>query len=235
MCFVRAFGITFLARPRSEHVRHARESGFALRIGMAVLAALTLIIGFTAGSITNTVSGVVSGLSAFNTYEPAYSSNMYSVGLRSGFASISMPLILASFIVTIALTFLAVYLVSRSRKTKIGRTWDCGTTLGPRMEITGTGFSHSIVTIFRGALKPTKQTSIEYRDEDMRYFQKSSTVKLGIQDIYNRYFYQPVHMITIKASEYVKRIQSGNINLYVLYILAILIALLFASDRKSVV
>ncbi len=117
MCFVRAFGITFLARPRSENVRHARESGFALRIGMAVLAVLTIIIGFTAGSITNTVSGVVSGLSAFNSYEPAFFSNIYTVGLRSGFSSISMPLILASLIVTIILTFFAVYLVSRNRKT----------------------------------------------------------------------------------------------------------------------
>ena len=229
MCFVKAFGVTFLARPRSENVRHARESGFALRVGMAVLAALTLVIGFTAGSITNAVSGVVSDLSAFNSSEPAFFSTIQTVGMRNGFASISMPLILASLIVTMALTFFAVYLASRNRKTKIGRTWDCGTTLGPRMEITATGFSNSIVTIFRGALKPTKQTSIEYRDEDMRYFQKSSTVELGIQDIYNRYFYQPVHMLTIKASEYVKRIQSGNINMYVLYILAILIALLFAS------
>lgn len=229
MCFVKVFGVTFLARPRSEDVRHARESGFALRVGMAVLAALTLIMGFTASSITNVLSGVVTDLSVFHSSEPAFFSTIQTVGLRNGFAFISMPLILASLIVTIALTFFAVYLVSRNRKTKIGRTWDCGTTLGPRMEITGTGFSHSIVTIFRGALKPTKQTSIEYRDEDMRYFQKSSTVELGIQDIYNRYFYQPVHMITIKASEYVKRIQSGNINLYVLYILAILIALLFAS------
>jgi hypothetical protein len=140
-----------------------------------------------------------------------------------------MPLILASLIVTIALTFFAVYLVSRNSKTKIGRTWDCGTTLSPRMEITGTGFSHSIVMIFRGALKPTKQTSIEYRDEEMRYFQKTNLVEFGIQDIYNSYFYQPVQMLTNKASEYVKRIQSGNINMYVLYILAILIALLFAS------
>ena len=63
----------------------------------------------------------------------------------------------------------------------------------------------------------------------MRYFQKTSTVELGIQDIYNSYFYHPVHLLTIKASEYVKRIQSGNINMYILYILAILIALLFAS------
>jgi hydrogenase-4 component B len=229
MCFVKVFGVTFLARPRSENARHSGESGPALRAAMAALAILTLVIGFTAGSITNVLSGVVADLSVFHSSEPAYFSTIQTVGLRNGFASISMPLILASLIVIIALTFFAVYLVSRKRKTKIGRTWDCGTTLSPRMEITGTGFSHSIVTIFRGALKPTKQTSIEYRDEDMRYFQKTNLVEFGIQDIYNSYFYQPVHMLTNKASEYVKRIQSGNINMYVLYILAILIALLFAS------
>jgi hydrogenase-4 component B len=229
MCFVKAFGVTFLARPRSENARHSGESGPALLAAMAALAVLTLVIGFTAGSITNVLSGVAADLSVFHSSEPAYFSTIQTVGLRNGFASISMPLILASLIVTIALTFFAVYLVSRNSKTKIGRTWDCGTTLSPRMEITGTGFSHSIVMIFRGALKPTKQTSIEYRDEEMRYFQKTNLVEFGIQDIYNSYFYQPVQMLTNKASEYVKRIQSGNINMYVLYILAILIALLFAS------
>jgi hydrogenase-4 component B len=229
MCFVKAFGVTFLARPRSENARHSGESGLALRAAMTALAILTLVIGFTAGSITDVLSGVVTDLSVFHSSEPAFFSTIQTVGMRNGFATISMPLILASLIATIALTFFAVYLVSRNRKTKIGRTWDCGTTLSPRMEITGTGFSHSIVMIFRGALKPTKQTSIEYRDEEMRYFQKTNLVEFGIQDIYNSYFYQPVHMLTNKASEYVKRIQSGNINMYVLYILAILIALLFAS------
>lgn len=229
MCFVKAFGITFLARPRSEHVRRSVESGLPLRIGMAALAILTLVIGFTAGTITNVLSGVVTGLSVYHLSEPAYVSTIEAVGLRNGFASVSMPLILSSLIVTAALTFFAVHLVTRKRKTRTGRTWDCGADLGPRMEITGTGFSHSIVTIFRGALKPTKQTSIEYRDEEIRYFHKSNTVELSIQDTYNSYFYRPVHMLINKASEYVKRIQSGNINMYVLYILAILIALLFAS------
>lgn len=229
MCFVKAFGITFLARPRSERARRSVESGLPLRIGMAALSILTLVIGFTAGTITNVLSGVVTGLSVYHLSEPAYVSTIGTVGLRNGFASVSMPLILSSLIVTAALTFFAVRLVTRKRKTRTGRTWDCGADLGPRMEITGTGFSHSIVTIFRGALKPTKQTSIEYRDEEIRYFHKSNTVELCIQDIYNSYFYRPVHMLTNKASEYVKRIQSGNINMYVLYILAILIALLFAS------
>lgn len=226
MCFVKAFGATFLARPRSEEVRHAKESGLALRIGMAVLAALTLVTGFAAGTVTNVLSDVVNDLGIFRSFEPAFYSTALTVGLRNGFASISMPLILVSLIFAIAITFFFVSLITRNRKVKIGRTWDCGTALGPRMEITSTGFARSIITIFQGMLKPTKQTSIEYRDEDMRYFPKTSTVEFGVQDIYHSYFYQPMNLLITKASEQVKRIQSGNVNMYILYILVILIALL---------
>mgnify|MGYP001331101390 CR=1 FL=1 len=229
MCFVKAFGITFLARPRSGNVLHSKEPGLSLRIGMAVPAVLTVVIGFTAGWITDALSGVATDLSVFHSSQAAYIATVRTVNVQDGFASISMPLILASLVAAAALTFFAVNLVSRKRKIKAGRTWDCGAALSPRMEITGTGFSQSIVTVFRGALKPTKQTSIEYHDEEMRYFQKTNMVELGIKDIYNSYFYQPVHVLTSRASEYVKKIQSGNINTYVLYILAILIALLFAS------
>ncbi|PYM13558.1 MAG: hypothetical protein DME18_08740, partial [Verrucomicrobia bacterium] len=37
-CFVKAFGITFLAQPRSEHAAHAHEVAPSMRFGMAVLA-----------------------------------------------------------------------------------------------------------------------------------------------------------------------------------------------------
>ena len=36
-CFVKAFGITFLAQPRSEHAAQAREVAPSMRFGMAVL------------------------------------------------------------------------------------------------------------------------------------------------------------------------------------------------------
>ena len=226
MCFVKVFGATFLARPRSEEVRHAKESGIALRAGMAILAVLTLAIGFSAGPVTNMVSGVVTDLAIFRASEPVFYSTPFTVGLRNGFASISMPLILASLTLALALTFSVVSLITGKRKIKIGRTWDCGTTLNSRMEITATGFARSIVAIFSGVLKPTRQVSIEYRDEDMRYFPRTSTVELGVQDVYRRYFYQPAYLLTIKASEEVKKIQSGNVNAYILYILITLVALL---------
>ena len=229
MCFVKAFGATFLARPRSAEARLAKESGLALRVGMALLSALTLLIGFASGPVTKVMSGVANGLSIFRSSESALDATTLTVGFRTGFASISMPLVLAVLIVTLLLTFLVVSLITRNSKIKIGPTWDCGTALNPRMEITSTGFARSIVAIFRGVLMPTKQVSIEYRDENMRYFQKTNTVELGVQDIYRRYFYQPLHSLTVQTSEYVKRIQSGNVNMYISYILGILVAVLLAA------
>ena len=45
-CFVKAFGVTFLARPRSKEIAHAKESSFSLRLAMSSLAVLSLLFGF---------------------------------------------------------------------------------------------------------------------------------------------------------------------------------------------
>jgi hydrogenase-4 component B len=94
------------------------------------------------------------------------------------------------------------------------------------MEITATGFSRSIITVFRGILQPTQQYQIEYMDAEIRYFTKANRVRLEIKDMYSSYFYSPMQDLVAKISEYVKQIQGGNINIYVLYIFIILIALL---------
>ncbi len=107
-----------------------------------------------------------------------------------------------------------------------GATWDCGTALQPRMEITSTGFARSIITIFKGILQPTKQTDIEYHDSDIRYFPKTKSVLLGTHDIYRSHFYKPLQEAIVKISESIKHIQSGSTNAYVAYIFIMLIVLL---------
>lgn len=229
MCFVKAFGATFLARPRSEEVSHAKESGVTLRVGMALLAILCLLIGFTAGTVTKILSGVVKGLSIFHSSEPAFYVSSFSVGLQNNFAAISMPFILISLIFIIALTFLIVSLGTMRRKIKITSTWDCGAELNSRMEITATGFSRSIIVIFGAVLKPTKQVSVEYRDEDIRYFNKNKMIELGVRDVYRNYFYKPLHLLIAQVAERIKIIQNGNINTYILYIFLMLIVMLIVT------
>jgi hydrogenase-4 component B len=48
-CFVKVFGVTFLARPRSKEVTHAKESSIAMRVGMGGLAVLSLLFGVGSG------------------------------------------------------------------------------------------------------------------------------------------------------------------------------------------
>jgi len=229
MCFVKAFGVTFLARPRSQAVIQSRESGFSLRLGMAVLALLTLLLGLAGGWVTQILSGIVTGLADLGSAESAAMATPLTVGLRNDFASLSLPLVLAALVLAMGLTLGAVFSVSGRRKIRIGPTWDCGTTLNSRMEITATGFARSIITIFQALLRPTREVRAENQDETSPYYRKNNRIELGVEDIYRRYLYQPLQALAFEASEYVKRIQSGNINMYILYILGILIALLLAA------
>ncbi|MDO8633530.1 MAG: hydrogenase 4 subunit B [Candidatus Wildermuthbacteria bacterium] len=224
-CFVKAFGITFLARPRSKEAANAKESGSLLTFSMLSLAGLTLVLGVLAGPVSSLLSRVVNDMGVFGASGAAFSSGITAVRLSSGFSSVSMPLIFGALAFSLFAVLYIVYAITKKRKVVIGRTWDCGTDLTPRMEISATGFSRSLITVFRGILRPTQQTNIEYRDGNMRYFPKTSIVRLGVQDIYRAHLYRPVQALFSGISEYMKRIQGGNINVYIFYIFIVLIIL----------
>src|SRR5659263_49086 len=44
-CFLKFFGIGFLALPRSKHAEHAKEANTPMLIGMGILAALSILLG----------------------------------------------------------------------------------------------------------------------------------------------------------------------------------------------
>src|SRR5216110_2309465 len=44
-CFVKAFGITFLARPRGEHAAHAHEASRTMLWGQGILTAVCVFLG----------------------------------------------------------------------------------------------------------------------------------------------------------------------------------------------
>lgn len=227
-CFVKAFGVTFLARPRSVETGHAHESSFSMLLAMGILAGVTLLLGIFSGEMTALLNGVGKDLSVFNGIDPivtACCAQTLSVG---SFARVSAPLLLIGLLGALLIVFLAVkYLVCPRQQVSRGLTWDCGTDLTPRMEITATGFARTIVTVFKGVLKPGLSNVSEYLDEEHRYVPKSRTVTLSITDLYRLYLYKPLEKLAAILSQRAKGIQSGNINAYVLYILlALLIALL---------
>ncbi len=88
------------------------------------------------------------------------------------------------------------------------------------------------MTIFRGILRPTKQTAVEYHDEDMRYFIKSQEVKTAIADPYRTILYAPLHRALHFLASKARHIHGGNVSVYILYIFITLIILLFWTSRQ---
>jgi hydrogenase-4 component B len=227
-CFVKAFGVTFLARPRNEKAAQAHEAALSQRIAMAGLAVLALALGLGAGPIFSGFTHLAGSLSAFRMIEPLSPDHAsFGVfGVKAGFASLSAPALFAGIgLVTGAVAILFSY-GARKRNAALGATWDCGADLTARMEITATAFSRSIVTIFRGVLRPTGQIELEYNDAMLRYFPKTGRVKMEFHDIYETFIYRPLQRVTLWIAGKTKRIQAGNINVYVLYIFMMLTALL---------
>jgi hydrogenase-4 component B len=228
-CFVKAFGATFLARPRSPEVAHAKESALSLRVGMGALAVLSFLFGIFSGYLIPFLEGIGRDLGAFQN-APSFVnvSPGQDITVGNGFASVSAPALLLFFVVVIFIVSVTVkFIINRTQRIKIGETWDCGTDLTPRTEITATGFARSIILIFKGVLKPSIQKEIEYNDSRSRYLPKTRTVTLGISDVYGSYVYKPLRKMITGLSLRTKDIQSGNINAYISYIFIALVIALF--------
>ena len=229
-CFVKAFGVIFLARPRGHTPLRARESALSMRSSMGFLAALVVLFGVAASFITPVllhIAGTLRGLASAPI--PAWSP--WHAITFDGFSALSMTGVTAALVVGVALTLLITALFARRRSISIAPTWDCGSPLSPRMEITATSFSRSIITIFKGLLRPTTQTEVEYHDATMRYFAKSKRVYLSLPDLYRTYLYQPAALLVERGAAQARQVQTGNLNTYLLYILLTLMILLFWALR----
>lgn len=215
-CFVRALGISFLARARSKESEHAHESSPIMLVGMAGLAILSLVLGVCAGSVVPVLSRIATSVTGV--YDTnAFVANGAMIAVRNNFAELSMPMIAIILIGLLIVVAFIVSCVTFRRKVTRNITWDCGSPLTARMEITATGFSRSLLTIFKALARPTKQVHTEYADAH-RYVATMRSVELGVHDVYESHMYGPLSSVFERISRTAKKIQSGNVNAYILYI-----------------
>lgn len=224
-CFVKAFGVTFLARPRTEEARNAREADSGMRIGMGILALAALLLGVFAAPVAKLFADIAERLSDFGN-TPALRSTTYALALPDGGGTLMMPLVLAGILTGLLIAWLVPYLLGGARKVVVSRTWDCGFPPTPRMEITGSAFAQSIVTVFRAVLRPVRHDTLVHR-EGAKYFIERVGAESHLLDVYRHYIYDPFAYAIRWAAARAGKIQSGSINAYLLYIMLTLVALAY--------
>ena len=225
-CFAKAFGMSFLALPRSPHARRAAEVPPAMRIGMALLALVCAVLGLAPMLVIPLLDRVTGPLVGVSIREKVLALDGWAVAPGNvEFSSISPPVIAMMLAALVVLALLLVAALGGRFARRYYKTWGCGLNLTARMEYTPTGFVQPIKRVFSTIYQPTVKVETELLEES-RYFAKRMRFEFRIEPVFQKYLYDPVVSFVSALADRLRVIQAGSLHLYLAYIFVTLIVLL---------
>ncbi|MBI2216296.1 MAG: hydrogenase 4 subunit B [Candidatus Rokubacteria bacterium] len=222
-CFVKAFGVTFLALPRSEAARSAVEAPGWMRLGMALLAFACVALGL-GPTIVVPVLGLVAG-DLTGEVTPLWFGDWLRLDVPGDFASLS------TFAIAIALLVAGIVplVVLRARgltRRRVYETWGCGRLLQTsRMQYTATAFASPFRRIFDFLYQPAHALHVEAHPES-RFFVDAIRYVHETRAVAEDWLYHPLSQALHDVTERIRGVQSGSTNVYLVYILAALVLML---------
>ncbi len=207
-CFAKVYGVAFLGRPRSREAEHATEVPLAMRISMAVLAACCVVIGVAPTVLFRPLAAAISG---------------FMRGAAMPEEALSLGRVIPWIAVVVVVFVLAATAMRKLKR--VTSTWACGLPgLDRRMQYTSTAFSKPLRTVFSQAYKPER--TVEVVPADAPYFPSAISYRSVRTTSYERALYRPVMDAIVSWANGLRRLQTGNIQVYLLYIFLALVALL---------
>jgi hydrogenase-4 component B len=223
-CFVKAFGITFLALPRSDAAARAHEASPTMRLAMLALAAACVALGL-GPTLVIPVFGSVAA-SVLQTTPQATGGDWLTLRVSGDFASLSTATIAVALGVSLLVLLVAFRLVGASRRTRGYETWGCGRIVQTaRMEYTATAFANPFKRVFDFFYRPTKRLDIEFHPQS-RFFVERIEYENPTRSIFDDWLYRPALDLLRAGARAAGALQSGSANQYLAYILAALLLML---------
>jgi hydrogenase-4 component B len=228
-CFVKAFGITFLAQPRSRYAHDAKEVSLSMKAGMFFLSFLTVVFGLAAVPVMKLLAGVAGAATGIDISGMAFSLNNFTLSPQAGKdIYLSVPL-LALVLAAIGAAGFTVYILFERQKAVIYKTWDCGYyRMDSRNEYTATAFSKPFRIAFSFFLLPYRRT---HKIRESFYHVKSFAYETHTTMVFKKYIYEPALLLVLKSAKSIRRIQPGSIHLYLSYIFATVLLLIIFMHR----
>ena len=230
-CFVKAFGITFLAQPRSKQAEQAHEVSGSMRFGMGVLAAACVALGLFPTQFVQLLDPLTQQLTGQQiSAQLSLANGLVLASLTEKSGTVSTLGISLMFVCLLPIPFALWLVFARKSKTRRGPTWDCGQRgLTPQMEYTATGFSKPIRMIFKALFRPRRDVQREY--EFSPYFATTIRFESHVEEVFERRIYQPLQILILRVSRQIRALQAGSIHAYLLYIFVTLLSLLLLFAR----
>jgi formate hydrogenlyase subunit 3/multisubunit Na+/H+ antiporter MnhD subunit len=213
--FVKALGVGFFARPRSDRAAGAKESPLLMLAGMGLLAAacagLALLPGLLGDGLDRAVGAV--GLPGSG----AVSGGGLKVRLADISSSLSPLWIVAALTTALLLAVGLPRLYGRRRRRKNARLWDCGGGApSPRMAYTATSFAEPLQRVFDDVLAPEQDVNVTPVRESA-YLVERVRYSRAVPDRIEHRLYEPVLAALAGAGRAARRLAGGSVHLYLGY------------------
>ena len=228
-CFAKAFGISFLALPRSSHARHAEEVPWPMRVGMGVLSAVCIALGLAPMLVIPFLDHVSTSLIGRSIADKMLALDGWALApVNVEFSSLSSPVLGFLLVATAALGLALVVCYGGTSPRRYSKTWACGLNLTSRMEYSATGFVQPIKRVFSTIYQPTVKLETEFLEES-RYFAKRRRFEFHIEPLFQTYFYDPLIAFVSGLADRMRIVQAGSLHLYLAYIFVTLVVLLMVA------
>jgi hydrogenase-4 component B len=211
-CFVKAFGIAFLGEARTEASLQAHESDVLIWLPMALGAVFCLAIGFWPAGAIMLVGPAAAALAG------AQVAVLDVLGPLNAISRVALVLLG----VTLLLGVLR-YALLRRRPIEVDGTWGCGYPAPtPRMQYTSASFAQPLLAPFASVLQVHVQS-----EGPAGFFPERARYEERLGDMAGERMLVPASQWVVRMFSRLRILQHGRIHLYLAYIFATLILLLF--------
>jgi hydrogenase-4 component B len=235
-CFAKAFGVTFLGRPRTVHAEHATEAPPSMIAGMAWLGAVCVALGVAPGYAMRLLDAPTAGLlhgPGASAVVTARGPLVLSAGLTASgtdATAVSMTVVAG---LLMALTAMAWVLRRGSRRSpRVAMpTWTCGMSPTARFDYTATAFAKPLRLVFAALYRPRRKVTRETAGTPYvlrRIHYAGEVVDLAETEVYHR-----VQRNIQALSQAIRARSTGRIHGYIALLLGTLFValLLFGVGR----
>ena len=220
--FVRGFGIPYLGMPRTRQAAAASEDGqpvagpALLAVACVALAVGAPVVLYVLDKAARTVTGVTLG-------PLLLPGNLTVIPAHADFSAFS-PTYLAIFLVCALAVPLLIYLAGRPRAGSVTvPVWDGGiVSFRPRMQYSAMTFSAPTRVTFDALYRPSVSVT-RPSDDDPAGRSGPVHYEARVTPVFQRYLYRPLVRCLEWLADLVRPVQSGDVNLYLLYVFAVIL------------
>ena len=211
-CFVKVTGLVLLGPPRRKAVAEAEEAPRLMVGAVAFLALACVVLGLAPGVLF----APLVGLAPWPTTEPT------GIGLHlPGTGSLPTAGIA---LVLVALTAALVLLRGR-RSAAPAPSWACGQLVEPELNWTSSGFTKPLRLVLEVMLRPQREIIVRSEGGVLQ----EVSYRGHVPHLIDERVYRPVVRLSLASAARARRLQSGSLGTYVVYLIALVVALLAAA------